>query len=647
MKRRLVTFGKSAQYPSPARTSLIIAAALAFFEAVNMKLIGTMELSMLAETGVDVGLLILEMIPTLYFLVYRPLAIHIKHRKLAEVELTKSQAELEQRVLKRTAELLNLNEENQKQLTMISALYQNAQRLVTRMDVEEIQAEIVKTCVNSHGVKLAWLAKSEKDGSMSVLEHYPIEIDYPRINKTRWDDSPLGQGGTGRAIRSGVPVYSNDLVNDLTYKPWKKAGLKLGFNSGAAVPLISRNKPFGVLCLYSCERNFFTEEKVEFFKNYAHQAAAAMVNSELMAQTQWRLELSEANRKINEAISSRFDLPVVFEVILEQILHQHKGVMAVDILLVDEDTQTLNYKLGNGFNFKKIERIQYKLGHGKIGIAALEHRIVDIPNLFEVTEEPVLSEVSILENFSSYWGVPLVAKGILKGWLEIFHCGEIKSDSDWMKFLNSLATQISIAIDNALLFSELQSTNLEISEAYDTTIEGWSRALDLRDKETEGHSTRVSELSLQLGTAMGVSEEDLVSIRWGSLLHDIGKMGIADNILLKEGPLDDQEWKIMRMHPVYARDMLMPIKYLSKSIEIPYCHHEKWDGTGYPRGLKGEQIPLNARIFAVVDVWDALTNDRPYRKAWPREQAYEHIKSEVGKHFDPEVIKYFLNEKIF
>lgn len=193
----------------------------------------------------------------------------------------------------------------------------------------------------------------------------------------------------------------------------------------------------------------------------------------------------------------------------------------------------------------------------------------------------------------------------------------------------------------------VQERTSELSQAYDTTIEGWSKALDLRDKETEGHSLRVTDLTLQLSSRMGVSKENMISIRWGALLHDIGKMGIADNILLKEGPLSDEEWKIMRLHPIYARDMLMPIKHLYKAIEIPYGHHEKWDGTGYPQGLKGDQIPLHARIFAVLDVWDALTNDRPYRLAWSREKAINHIMSESGKHFDPEVIRYFQEMKMF
>ena len=161
--------------------------------------------------------------------------------------------------------------------------------------------------------------------------------------------------------------------------------------------------------------------------------------------------------------------------------------------------------------------------------------------------------------------------------------------------------------------------------AYDETIEGWSRAMDLRDKETEGHTQRVTELTLRLANSMGFGAEELVHIRRGTLLHDIGKMGVPDDILRKPGPLTDEEWVIMRRHPQLAYDMLAPIFYLRPATDIPYCHHEKWDGTGYPRGLKGEQIPLAARIFALVDVWDALCSDRPYRKAWPADRVRSYI----------------------
>jgi PAS domain S-box-containing protein len=206
----------------------------------------------------------------------------------------------------------------------------------------------------------------------------------------------------------------------------------------------------------------------------------------------------------------------------------------------------------------------------------------------------------------------------------------------------TLAGQAAIAIENAKLFDDLQHSNSELMLAYETTLEGWSHALDLRDKETEGHTRRVTELAVKLARAFGLSEAELLNVRRGGLLHDIGKMGVPDHILLKPGKLTEEEWKLMRMHPVYAYDLLSHIAYLHDALDIPHYHHEKWDGSGYPHGLKGEQIPLTARIFAVVDVWDALTSDRPYRPAWTREDVREHIRTLSGTHFDPQVVDLFM-----
>jgi HD-GYP domain-containing protein (c-di-GMP phosphodiesterase class II) len=185
----------------------------------------------------------------------------------------------------------------------------------------------------------------------------------------------------------------------------------------------------------------------------------------------------------------------------------------------------------------------------------------------------------------------------------------------------------------------LTRTNTELAQAYDTTLEGWSRALDLRDKETEGHSQRVTELTLRLARALGMPDSDLIHVRRRALLHDIGKMGIPDHILLKPSALTDEEMAIMRRHPVYAYDLLAPIDYLRPALDIPYCHHERWDGTGYPRGLQGEEIPPAARIFAVVDVWDALRSDRPYRPAWPEDRVRRYIADQAGGGLDPHVVR--------
>jgi putative nucleotidyltransferase with HDIG domain len=272
----------------------------------------------------------------------------------------------------------------------------------------------------------------------------------------------------------------------------------------------------------------------------------------------------------------------------------------------------------------------------------LENRIVSVPDLHR--EDTIFKKRGLLdgEDFTAYYGVPLVAKGRVKGVLEILHRRPLEPDREWLEFLDALALQAAIALDNSALFDDLERSNMELSMAYDSTIEGWSRALDYRDKETEGHSQRVTEMTLRIARQIGMSEEELVNMRRGALLHDIGKLGIPDSILLKPGSLTEEEWNIMRQHPVYSYELLRPIAYLRPAIDIPYCHHEKWDGTGYPRGLKGEQIPLSARIFAVVDVWDALRSERPYRPAWTEERAREYILSLSGVQFDPVVVGTFV-----
>lgn len=191
--------------------------------------------------------------------------------------------------------------------------------------------------------------------------------------------------------------------------------------------------------------------------------------------------------------------------------------------------------------------------------------------------------------------------------------------------------------------AKTEETLLQLLSAYDETIQGWSHALDLRDKETKGHSLRVTEAAVELSRNARIVNAELVHIRHGALLHDIGKLGIPDAILHKPDKLTDEEWVIMRKHPTFAYELLSPIKYLRLAIDIPYCHHEKWDGTGYPRGLKGEQIPFSARLFAIVDVWDALRTERPYRKAWEPDKVIEHIKSLSGTHFDPRAVELFLD----
>ena len=195
------------------------------------------------------------------------------------------------------------------------------------------------------------------------------------------------------------------------------------------------------------------------------------------------------------------------------------------------------------------------------------------------------------------------------------------------------------------MFDKLQKANRELTEAYDATLKGWALTLELRDKETKGHTQRVTALTEILAKKLGINGRELEHIRRGSLLHDIGKMAIPDSILLKRGQLTPAERKFMELHPDFARGMLMKINFLRPAIAIPYCHHEKWDGSGYPQKLRGEEIPFAARIFAVVDVWDALTSDRPYRNPLTPEEVRRYIREESGRHFDPRVVNAFLEIK--
>ena len=242
--------------------------------------------------------------------------------------------------------------------------------------------------------------------------------------------------------------------------------------------------------------------------------------------------------------------------------------------------------------------------------------------------------------------VPLKLKHDLIGVLYVdnrAHAGIFKEHD--LELISAFADQAAVAIDSARLFEDLQESNRELERAYQATLEGWVRALDLRDKETEGHTERVTILTYRLARLMGVRDDAMVHITRGALLHDIGKMAIPDGILIKPGPLTDEERKLIQKHPVYAYEMLSPIEFLVPAIDIPYCHHEKWDGTGYPRGLKREEIPFAARIFPVIDVWDALTSDRPYRKALPHAEVRQRIKADSGKHFDPRVVEAFMDLK--
>ena len=391
------------------------------------------------------------------------------------------------------------------------------------------------------------------------------------------------------------------------------------------------------------ERAPFTPEKIQLARSIGDQAASAIRRMLVIEQASLRLQRITSLREIDTTIAASFDIRLSLEVILKYVLEQ-LGVDAVAVLVVNSSQQRLEYKGGRGFRSQAIEHMGQRLDEGQAGLSLRERRMIYIQNVTASGASFAQSELMEAEQFCVYIAMPLIVKGKANGVLEIYNRSPLDPDEEWFDFLNTLAGQTALAIDTDQLFYGLQRSNIELGLAYDATIEGWSHALDLRDNETEGHSKRVTETTVKLAHSFNLSNENLKQIRWGALLHDIGKLGVPDGILLKPGPLTEEEWVVMKKHPTLAFEMLSPIQYLKASLDIPYCHHEKWDGTGYPRGIKGEQIPLAARIFAVVDVWDALISDRPYRKAWTQENALNHIQDQSGTHFDPQVVKVFLKE---
>lgn len=347
-----------------------------------------------------------------------------------------------------------------------------------------------------------------------------------------------------------------------------------------------------------------------------------------------------ALNKIDRTITASLDLQLTLETVLDQLAIS-AGVDAADILILNQKTNTLVFGASNGFRSNALKNTNLPLGEGLAGKAAMEQRIIHIENLSESSNELAINLLSDEESFVTYHAIPLIAKGQVKGILELFHLQEFNPSQGWLEFLETVARQAAIAIDNLDLFDNLQRMSAELIRSYDSTLEGWVQALDLRDNETQGHTQRVTEMTQQLAIEMGLSEEELVHIQRGSLLHDIGKMGIPDNILHKPAKLTREEWLVMQEHPVLANKMLSNIPFLRPALDIPYSHHEKWDGSGYPLGLSGEQIPLAARIFSIVDVYDALKSDRPYSKAWSKSKIWKYLGEQSGIHFDPKVYEQF------
>jgi HD-GYP domain-containing protein (c-di-GMP phosphodiesterase class II) len=388
----------------------------------------------------------------------------------------------------------------------------------------------------------------------------------------------------------------------------------------------------------SLVRGALTHANAELDKRVEQRTAELVKAKHQIEQQLLRLQ---ALRENDHAILGTTDLRVALRTIAEQAKLQLR-VDLISILLFNFPLLLLETAIAIGAQTLELHTARVHLGETLIGRAALERRTLAFPDLTATIAIPQEDKWAQIEHLQACYSVPLIAKGNIVGVLFLGNRSGLQPDQEWLDFLETLAGQAAMAIDSIRAFEELQRSNYELALAYNRTIEGWSHALDLRDRETKDHTSRVTETTIMLARMAGMTEMEIMHVKHGALLHDIGKMGIPDSILLKEDHLTDEQWGIMRKHPMYAYEMLFPIEYLRPALDIPYCHHEKWDGTGYPRGLKGEEIPLAARLFAVVDVWDALCSDRPYRKGWSEDKVREYIRSQAGTHFDPQAVDLFL-----
>ena len=519
----------------------------------------------------------------------------------------------------------------------ISALYETAIATTSITDTEVLYKKIYE-----HVIDLFPL------DTFSIVESDPydesVKIAFVVENGERmkeWEGAHFAReesGLIGRVIRDQKPYLVYDLQTDKP--PIKIPSSDPPARSWLGVPLISKGNAVGGVSVQSFQPHVFDENHRRLLESLAALLAGVIASARLIEHSQNQIARLEALHDIDLVINSSMNLQVTLNILLDQVIEKLQVDAAV-ILLFNPATNMLEYTASHGFRTQAIKNYAIEIGDGISGKTAMERHLIQALNLMDETQFPYV-DLMQQEQFISYYSVPLIAKGQVKGVLDIFNRSLLNPDDEWFNFLETLGGQAAIAIDNTQLLEELHLSNTALRLAYDKTLEGWSKALDLRDKETEGHTQRVVDMTLQIANVLGVPESEQVHIRRGALLHDIGKMGIPDAILLKPGPLSKSEWKIMRLHPKYAYDLLYPIKHLRPALDIPYAHHEHWDGTGYPRQLKGDSIPLAARIFTVVDVWDALTSDRPYRSAWSAKKTIDYIQEQSGKYFDPRIVDVFI-----
>lgn len=531
----------------------------------------------------------------------------------------------------------DITERKQRELET-RALTQISQAVSQETDFKHLAERLIRAALSAvPSAQKGSLAIAVEPNLLKVIAR--VGYQNPAVREMTY---PIEWGYAGRCFRLQKPLLIEDVQQDEQLRQnGDSAAIEevRQLRSAVVSPLRVQEQVMGVVSFESNQPRAFTKEDLNLLNTLAQTLALVLHNVRLHQETSRHVQQLQAVQMVGKALIATMDERLVFDVLMQQLFTQ-LNADAVGVLMFNPHIQMLEYAASRGFRSRNYEQTFLSLATSLAGKAALERQIVTITELSELSAG--FAQTFSQEGFRGYGAAPLIAKVTLKGVLEVFCRRPFKPDTAWKRFFEMLADQAALAIDNAEMFEELRRINLRLSLAYEATIEGWSKALEYRDKETEEHTLRVTELTLKLAEHLGVNPSLMPHIRRGCLLHDVGKIAIPDSVPLKPGPLNAEEWELMRQHPTLAYEMLSAIEYLRPALNIPYCHHERWDGSGYPRGLNGGGIPVEARIFAVADVWDALTSTRPYRKAWSRADALNYIREQAGKQFDLRVVEALL-----
>ena len=512
------------------------------------------------------------------------------------------------------------------------ALYENSQILGSQYNLPQLLEAVVDRAI---------ALLNRKEGGL-----FFFDSELEELHVTVWRGPPIPQNTRlilGESVAGQVALMKQSIiVND--YSNWEYRSSQfdwLKLKAVIGVPLLFSGELIGVLVVFEREETVhgFTDSDAHLLSLFASQAAAAVRDAHIHDEMRQRINELEVVNTISRSVRQAQSRNDMLSILLEETLRVI-GTEAGIIWLQESHKSELVSIVARGWCQKLAEEPKLP-GEGMAG-KVFSNAEPYLSREFLMDQEAL---ATTRDKIPAGWGGACLPLQTIQGMVGVMIVSvrlprEIKAEE--FQLLTTVSEIAGNAIHRMQLHEDTRRQAEELALAYDTTLEGWARALELRDKETEGHSRRVVNLTENLARALGISEEKIVHLRRGVLLHDIGKMGIPDHILLKQGPLTEEEWKIMKQHPQYAYDMISSIDFLHPVLEIPYYHHERWDGTGYPLGLKGAEIPIGARIFAVVDVWDALCSDRPYRPSWSKSKAKSYIRSQSGLAFDAEVVDVFL-----